>query len=281
MKSPILAALLAATLLAGCESPGVEGSGKTAVKFGQEKITEMEIERALASVKAQGVNKEKLGETALEALITQRLLAMEARKAGLDKNPEVALDMAAAQRQVLAKAYAENLPGMREEPTAQQITDFYQQNPNLFSNRRIYRLQEIQIEAPQEKFAAIQEQLAKSRNLSEFVEWLKAQGLRGNIADGVKPSEQMTETMRDKLAAMQPGGVVVVPATNGLAVLSVAGVQPQGMTQEQATPAIKKLLMDKRQKEVLEKEVKKLREAVKLEYAEGYGPAVEKAVEKK
>lgn len=273
MKSPWLALIMMLGLLTACESPDKSGSSKTAVKVGQEAVTEAEIERALASVNAPGADQTKLKATIVEALVTQKLLVQEAKKAGLDKKPEVALDAATAQRQIFAKAYVESLPGMREEASSQMVDDFYKQNPNLFSNRRIYRLQEIQIEAGQDKLPAIQEQLGKSKTLNEFVEWLKSRDLKGSIANGVKSSEQMSEQMRNKLAGMQQGGVVVVPAASGVAVLSVAGVQPQPLTLEQATPAIKKILLEKKQKEVLEAEIKKLRSAAKIEYAEGYAPS--------
>ena len=273
MKYRVLVAVLMAGLLTACESPDKAGSAKAAVKVGQDTVTEAEIERAMAGVNAAGADQAKLKATVVEALVTQKLLVQEAKKAGLDKKPEVVLDAAAAQRQVLAKAYAESLPGMHEEASAQMIDDFYKKNPNLFSNRRVYRLQEVQIEATQDKIPAIQAQLGKSKTLGEFVEWLKAQGLKGGVASGVKSSEQMPEQMRDKLAGMQQGGVVLVPAPNGIAVLSVAGIQPQSLNLEQATPAIKKILLERKQKEVLEAEVKKLREAAKVEYAEGYAPA--------
>ncbi len=272
MKYRVLVAVLMAGLLTACESPDKAGNAKAAVKVGQDTVTEAEIERAMASVNAAGADQTKLKATVVEALVTQKLMVQEAKKARLDKKPEVVLDAAAAQRQVIAKAYAESLPGMHEEASAQMIDDFYKQNPNLFSNRRVYRLQEVQIEATQDKLPAIQEQLGKSKTLGEFIEWLKSQGLKGGVASGVKSSEQMPEQMRDKLAGMQQGGVVIVPAPNGLAVLSVAGIQAQPLNLEQATPAIKKILLERKQKEVLEAEVKKLRESTKVEYAEGYAP---------
>ena len=272
MKYRVLVAVLMAGLLNACESPDKADSAKSAVKVGQDTVTEAEIERAMASVNSAGADQTKLKATVVEALVTQKLMVQEAKKAGLDKKPEVVLDAAAAQRQVIAKAYAESLPGMHEEASSQMIDDFYKQNPNLFSNRRVYRLQEVQIEATQDKLPAIQEQLGKSKTLGEFIEWLKSQGLKGGVASGVKSSEQMPEQMRDKLAGMQQGGVVIVPAPNGLAVLSVAGIQAQPLNLEQATPAIKKILLERKQKEVLEAEVKKLRESTKVEYAEGYAP---------
>lgn len=273
MKYPILlAAILAAGVMTACESPDKANGSSAAVKLGQETITEAEIERALAGLNVPDGDKTRLKGTVVEALLTQKLLVQEAKKAGLDKKPEVLLDADAAQRQVIAKAYAESLPGMHEQASAQNVEDYYKQHPNMFSNRRIYRLQEVQIEASQDRIPAIQEQLGKSRTLGEFVEWLKAQGLKGSLAGGVKSSEQMPEQLRDRLAGMQQGGVVMVPSANGISVISIAGIQPQSLTLEQATPAIRKILLEKKQKEVLEAEVKKLKETTKIEYADGYAP---------
>ncbi|NWG39983.1 MAG: peptidyl-prolyl cis-trans isomerase, EpsD family [Hydrogenophilaceae bacterium] len=273
MKYPILlAVIIAAGVMAACESPDKSDSSSAAVKVGQDMVTEAEIERALAGLNAAGADKDKLKSTVVEALVTQKLLVQEAKKAGLDKKPEVALDAAAAQRQVIAKAYAESLPGMQEQASTQSVEDYYRQHPNLFTNRRIYRLQEVQIEATQDRLPAIQDQLGKSRTLGEFVEWLKSQGLKGSIAGGVKSSEQVPEQLRDRLAGMQQGGVVLVPSDNGISVISIAEVQTMPMTLEQATPAIKKILLEKKQKEVLEAEVRKLKQSAKIEYADGYAP---------
>jgi EpsD family peptidyl-prolyl cis-trans isomerase len=273
MKFPILlAAILSAGVMAACESPNKSDSSKAAVKVGQDTVTEAEIERALAGLNAAGAEKDKLKATVVEALVTQKLLVQEAKKAGLDKKTEVAMDAAAAQRQVIAKAYVDSLPGMHEQASAQSIEDYYRQHPNLFTNRRVYRLQEVQIEATQDRIPAIQEQLGKSRTLGEFVEWLKAQGLKGSIAGGVKSSEQMPEQLRDRLAGLQQGGVVLMPSGKGISVISIAEVQTMPMTLEQATPAIKKILLEKKQKEVLEAEVRKLKESAEIEYSEGYAP---------
>jgi hypothetical protein len=54
---------------------------------------------------------------------------------------------------------------------------------------------------------------------------------------------------------------------NGAQVIVLAGSRSQPVTMEQATPAIEQFLLNERKREVIAKDLKKLRDAAKIEYA--------------
>ena len=124
------------------------------------------------------------------------------------------------------------------EPSEDEITAFYNAHPDLFANRKLYRLQEVSVKAPQEKHEAIRAQLAASKTLNDFAAWLKAENLEAKVAQGVKPAEQMPQQMLPQLANMPDGQAMVVNAPEGLTVVILAGSQSQPVTLEQARPAI-------------------------------------------
>ncbi len=63
--------------------------------------------------------------------------------------------------------------------------------------------------------------------------------------------------------------MALLPAKDAVAILQVQHIKDQPLTVEQATPIIEKLLLAKKQKENFGTELKKLRDAVKIEYASG------------
>ncbi len=50
----------------------------------------------------------------------------------------------AARREIIARAYAEKIGQGAPKPTAQEVNAYYEAHPALFSQRRIYNLQEVE-----------------------------------------------------------------------------------------------------------------------------------------
>ena len=148
----------------------------------------------------------------------------------------------AARQQILAEAYMSRKLGAPVEPSDAEITDYFNSHPELFSKRKIYRLQEISIKAPKDKQEAIRAQLAASKTLNDFAAWLKAENYEVKAQQGVKPAEQLPLEMLPKLAAMPDGQAMIVNAPEGMTVVVLAGSQAQPVTMEQAKPAISRLL---------------------------------------
>ena len=210
----------------------------------------------------------------LEALIDQRLISNVALRDNLDKDPQIALALAHAQRQVLSEAYMARRLKDAAKPTDAEINDYYVQHPELFSARRIYRLQEINLKMPVSRLAEVETQLKQSQNLSEFAEWLKAQGIESKAGLAVKPAEQIPSPILAQLKNMQDGQVTVAAAgADQINVLLLQASQAQPITQEQAHGAIERVLQARVRKAQLDAEVKKLRSSETIEYGEGFKPA--------
>ena len=177
--------------LTACEQPQQSAGSVVAARVGDAVISEAELELALSRLTAldKGTASQMRGQV-LDALIDQHLVSEAARRASLDKDPQVAMALAHAQRQVLSEAYmAQKLKGS-VKPTEAEVSDYYQKHPELFSNRRIYRLQEIDLKLPAARLPEVEAQLGKSQNLSEFSDWLKEQGIESRTGQAVSPQSK-------------------------------------------------------------------------------------------
>jgi EpsD family peptidyl-prolyl cis-trans isomerase len=206
-------------------------------------------------------------------LVDQELLAQKAQADKLDRDPKVMEALDAARRQILAEAFISRKLGTPAEPSDAEVTAYYDAHPELFAKRKIYRLQEISIKAPQEKHEAIRAKLAASKTLNDFAAWLKAENLPVKAAQGVKSAEQLPKAMLPKLAAMPDGQTMVVNAPDGLLVIVLADSQVQPATMEQAKPAIVRLLQGEARQKAIKAELDALEAAAKIEYFGEYAEA--------
>jgi len=272
---PFIALTALAVLLSGCEKPTDAAKSETVATVAGDKISAAELNLALSRLgelnEAQAAEaKSKL----LQALIDQRLVAQAAQKAGLDKEPAVEIAMAQASRQVLAEAYAERNFKDVAAPSETEIAEYFNQHPELFSQRRIYRIQELDLNVDASRMAEVEEKLKTSQSIGDFVNWVKEQGIEGKTATAVKPAEQIPAPLLARLSQMRDGQVTVLPGRPGhVLIQQLQESQLQPVTLEQAHTAIERALITEKRKALMEADLKKLREAAKIEYASGFAPA--------
>jgi len=271
-----LAAILAVCMgLSACEQPATSPQDAVAARIGGDAISEFELGRAVARLGPMNAAESAQARgKVLEALIDQHLVSNAARDAKLDKTPEVALAMQQAQRQVLVEAYMERLFKDLPQPSAGEIQDYYNRHPELFAQRKLYRIQDLELHLAPGRVAEVEAQLKQSRSLSEFTDWLGAQGIAVQSGEAVRPAEKIPAIMLAQLVNMKAGQVVVVPGgENQVSVLQLLGSQAQPVSLEQARDAIAGLISSGKRKTLLEAEVHKLRASGKVEYAGGFEPA--------
>lgn len=275
-RSVFVAAIASlSVLLAACEQPVTTAMDTVAAKVNGEIISKAELDRAMGRLEKLNVAESaQARDKLLEVLIDQQLVSNAAKQAKLDKTPEVALAMQQAQRQVLVEAYMERLFRNLSGPSNTEIQDYYVRHPELFAQRRVYRLQELELELDPKRAAEVEAQLKQHATLAGFADWLSGQGIDSKGGVAVRPAEQIPSPMLAQLANMKDGQLLVLPAgDNRVSVLQLQGSQFQPVTQEQASNAIKRVLLGEKRKTLMEAEIRKLRTSGKIEYASGYTPA--------
>lgn len=266
-----------ALFLSGCEQANPVAKIETVATVGGDKISEVELNLAVSGL--GDLDESQIAEAKgplLSALIDQRLVAQAAKKAGLDKDPAVEVSMAQASRQVLAEAYAERNFKDVAKPTESEIADYYGRHPELFSERRIYRVQELELRLDSSRLPELESQLKSSRSMNDLVSWIREQGIRSKAAMAVKPAEQIPAHLLDRLYKMKDGQVTILPGRRGhVLVQQLQDSQFRPVSLEQAKKAIERVLIAEKRKQAMETDLQKLRQAAEIEYATGYAPVAE------
>lgn len=283
-RLPLAAAVLAssALLLAGCgEKKEKATSSQTAAKVNKEEITVHQINLLLQGQRGlKPEQAEEAGRQVLERLIDQQVALQKAEELKLDRDPRVVQAVEAAKREVIARAYAERIADSVTKPSPQEIQAYYDSKPALFKDRKIYNLQELAIDVGADQLEALGAKLRAARNLGEFVEYLKAQGLQYAGNQAVRAAEQLPLASVDQIARMKDGEAAMQPAPNGASVVVVAATQKAPLTLEQATPMIEQYLFNERRRKALEEDTKTLRAAARIEYVGKFAEAAPKPAER-
>lgn len=194
---------------------------------------------------------------ALEKVIERELLVQKALEAGLDKDPVVAEHIDNTRRQVLAQAYVERL-STRARPSAAEVRAFYNENPALFAERRVYRVRELAASTPAETI--------DGGDLEHIVASLRARGARYTITTYTQPAEELPLAFLPKLSRMKAGEVAVFPTPGGATVIQLIHAEDAPLNAEQANALIEQFLAGRKRLEIAAAEVKKLREGARIEY---------------
>lgn len=275
--------LLIVALIAGCgdKKDGTAEEGKptqVAAKVNGTELTVSQVNYALQRI--PNLDKDQSKAASLQVirnLVDQEVLAQKAQSEKLDRDPVVVQALDAARRQIMAEVYMTRKLGTPAEPTDAEVSDYFNKHPELFTKRKIYRLQELSIKAPKEKQEAIRKQLTDSKTLGDFVAWLKDEKYPVQASQGVKPAEQLPQAILPKLAEMPDGQAMIVNTPEGLLVIVLADSQVQPVTQEQAKPAIARLLQNEARQKAAKAELDKVKAEAKIEYVGEFADAGKEA----
>jgi EpsD family peptidyl-prolyl cis-trans isomerase len=252
-------------MLAGCNTK--EGSSKNssqvAVKVNKEEISVHQVNSLLArSGNIPPEQVERARSAIVERLIDQELLVQQAKSEKLDRNPEVMQMLELARREILARAYADKIASGAVAPTDAEINKFYDDNPELFSRRRIYDLREFSIQVPPDRLEDVRKQLESSGgNLQQVMAWFAEQKMPVAESAGIKPAEQIPLEVLKNLSRLNARQASVIQTPVGIALIYILNVRDAPVDLATAKPAIERNLLNQSRSESINAEVKRLREA--------------------
>jgi EpsD family peptidyl-prolyl cis-trans isomerase len=256
--------------LTGCGKKG-HGASQTAAKVNKEEITVHQINYVLQQ--QRGLRPEQTDQASrqiLERLIDQELAVQKAEDLKLDRDPRVAQQLEAAKREILARAYLERVSDGAPKPSADEARKYYEDNPALFKERRVYDLHEITLQAKPEQIPAVREKLNASKTVAEFTDYLKSQNIRFNDQQATRAAEQLPLNAVNAFAKMKEGDSVINPTPIGAQVLFVSGARSEPVDFELAKPRIEAFLANERKRKFVAEDLKNLRSAAKIEYVGKY-----------
>jgi EpsD family peptidyl-prolyl cis-trans isomerase len=272
--TPLTLIAIAVALSACGKADEKATSSQIAAKVNRNEISVHQVNHAIAHDRdiAPEKAKQAAGE-ALERVIDQELLVQKALEAKQDRDPQVMQAIENAKRQILAQAYIDKVAIAASTDSQESIAKFYKANPALFERRRIYRVHEVAVAAPQEKLHGLKAEAAKAKDLNSVMAWLKSQQLPYTLTTSSRPAEQVPLAILPQMYEMKDGQIAVLTSSNSATVMQLMGAEEAPMNEQQATPIIKQFLAGRKRLEVAQDQIRKLRQQAKIEYVGEFASA--------
>jgi peptidyl-prolyl cis-trans isomerase C len=262
-KMLVLATLLSFAL-AGCGQK--KGATPAAMKINGQVITASELERQMEDLGMSPDSGNGITGKTMKSMIDKELMRQAAIKENLDKDEDVRASLAAADRMILATAYMQKQVAAIAKPTDAEVSEYYNQHPDFFANRKIYDLQEVAISGKPANEEEIKAKVAKGISLKDYLHWLGQKKIQYSNQQIPASTDQMREEVAKKLKDAQVGQAIPLDGTDQITALFINSVQTQPVTLAQASPRIMKRLFNSKMSETMENQIKKLHDEAKIEY---------------
>lgn len=232
-----------------------------------EEITVQQINGVLS--KARGISPENLSKAKVEilgSLVEQQLAINMAISKKLDRSPEVVAALESARRDILSRAALEQIAASQAKPTDEDAKKYYIDHPELFSERRIFNVQEIAFGKNVENIDEIRIQIGNSRTMEELAAWLKAKNIQFAANAGSRAAEQVPLEVLPKLHAFKDGQIGLIESNDAYLVMHVVGSRLQSVSEVQALPTIKLFLMNQRGAEAVKLAKEEMKSKANIKY---------------
>ena len=270
--SALFASGVVALLLSGCgNKDDKKVATQVAAKVGSEEISVHQINQVLSRSNTAGVTPQvaqAMRKEVLEKLIDQQIAVAQATENKLNRSPEVVAQLEAARREVLARAYIQQLASALPKPTVDETKKYYADHPQLFSERRIFNLQEILIPAAgsSDTLDQLRSLVAAGRPIEEIAAQLKSRDVKFGGGSATRAAEQIPLELLPKVHALKDGQISLIENAQGFTVLKVVSSQSAPINEASALPRIEQFLSNQRGGEAVMKNIKELRAKANISY---------------
>ena len=255
------------SMLAGCGEKSAESPSQVVASVGGQEVTESQVNHALERQPAFKPDQaDAVTRKVITGLVEQEIVLQKARDLKIDRDQQVVQNIEATKREIVARAYLDRIAEGAAKPTPNEVQAYYDENPALFKQRRIYTFQELAVEATDAQRKDIEAQMVALKSPAELEAFLKARQMPVRSSRSTVTAENVPLPLLQKVSTLQQGQGLILPANGGVRILLLLGAQDSPVGEEQARAAISTFLMNQRKRQVVEKELGSLRVATKVQY---------------
>jgi EpsD family peptidyl-prolyl cis-trans isomerase len=266
--------------LAACGGGGGDEKKVTqvAAKVNKDEITVHQVNQSLPRLNNPSEAQAKaVSRQVLDRLVDQQLLIQKAVEQKLDRDPQVMTALESARREILSRAYMDRVLASAPKASAEDVRKYYSDHPELFSERRIYRLEELVLSLTPEQEKKFRESLPSMKTLQDVAGYAKANGLSTKANTLVRSAEQLPMAVAAQLQKVKDGDIVALPGSGAIALLHLLQSKTEPLDEVKATPFIEQYIQNKARMEIAQNEIKHLRSIAKIEYLGHFAKPAEAA----
>jgi hypothetical protein len=172
----------------------------------------------------------------------------------------------AARRDILARAYVQQLVSGIAKPSAEEVKTYYTEHPQLFSERRIFNVQELIAPAKPGLAEQLGTMAKSNKSMDEIATWLKSQDIQFNGSSATRAAEQIPAELLLKLQPLKDGQSLLAQTPQAVTFIRIASSKTIPIDEATAAPRIQQFLSNQRGNEAIAANMKALRKSTAIEY---------------
>lgn len=273
-RSRLIHAILILSIAASLSACGSKEkkAGQALVRVNGEEITALQLNDELGRARVQPNQQEAASKQLLETLIDQQIILEEAIRNKVDRSPAVLQAIERAKKQIIAQTYLQSVTGKIPKISATEINNYYNQNPELFTQRKMLYMRVLAIEG-KDLSNELKSFMDKAKSLEEVAAWLTKNDVQFLRGRGARDTASLPPEMAKKLQSSPKGTLFIVNEGARSMLVSLDNIKDSPVTVKEAEPRIERALAEKKVKEAIEAEVTHLRSQAKIEYLNASAPA--------
>lgn len=272
MSTRIKAALLCAGMaltLGACGKKAPTGQVVATINGTEVTLQEVNAELGAANI-PEGADKKLAMRSVLQRVVDRKLLAGEATKRDLDKNPDYLGQKLRLDETLLAQQYVKQQVSTLPQPTAADLSGFMADNPNMFAQRAQLVVDQIRFPTPAQP--AKLKGLESAHSQAEVATALTGMGIRFERGKSAIDTAVLPAQVVAKINALPPGEPFVLPAQGILTINVIQGRTAAQVPEAQARTVAANGWRERQFGKLLNDKVVQLRKDAKITYQPGFEP---------
>ena len=245
-----------------------EKSSQALVNVNGEEITVHQVNNELQRSNIQPAQQQVASRQIVQNLVDRQILVQAAIKEKIDRKPVVMQFIENAKAQILAQAYLESRLSSLAKPTNTEISNYRSEHRNIFTNRKIYIVDQMLFVLGAANSSELKT-IVQSKSQKELEQWLNMHGIKFALKRSEYASETLQPQLLTKFSQMNVGQMVFInsgDANSNTEAIIMVGIKDKPILEKDSIPIIEKILGQQKRNIAIESEMKRLRDAAKIEY---------------
>jgi EpsD family peptidyl-prolyl cis-trans isomerase len=248
-------------------------TGQVVARVDGKEITMLEMRSELTRLKITDLRAQKTAQTAVVSeLVNRRILANAARKQGLDKSPEFAVQKQQVEDNLLITALEKKLVDAIPAPTPDEAQRYIAANPNLFADRRVFVVDQLRMTKPSPETL---KELAPLHSLEDVEKVLTQNKVASQRLTSKIDALQLDPRLLSSILALPDHEVFIIPNGDAVIANQIKSVTVEPFTGDAAVTFATKALTAQRKSDAVTKQFQSLIKAdsQNVAYNKAYQPA--------
>ena len=276
MKKSNVAVLTVASMclvLSACGSKDKTPTGQVVATVDGKEVTAIDLRNELGNFSTPDAKVRKAAEQqALNSIISRKLLAQAAQKAGVDKSPGFAQQVDRAKEILLVQSWESQIAKSVPEPSREEATKFVTDNPTMYAGRKIYEVDQIRFPRPTD--AELIKALQPLKSLEEVAALLKSRNVPLRSSQDQIDPLSLDPRIFAQIMKLPPGEVFLTPAGNLVVANRIRDAKDAPLTGDIALKHATAYLKSQHTREALQRQFGGIVEGgkAKVKFAKAYEP---------